>query len=246
MLFIYHGETPLVNCGPRSILLHLNTIYCNRLLSAFLTSNYHLPHYTVSFQQAGEIDTLTVTLGQSFLVVLCAGAVSSPTGSITLVSSQRENLLLHSSYLPLGVSQRTCDLHVSSTFSGTVARDLRSTSGSSCVPVNSTPWNFFWRRCRGLETLLISHLNSCNNTFSGTVDKDFFWRHSHQAAARGVSHFQTFYFVIVLLSILLLCIVCFLYQKSKKISYLFYLVITNRTYFSLKMGNPEVEVCSSK
>ena len=28
MLFLI-GETPLVNCGPRSILLHLNTIYCN-------------------------------------------------------------------------------------------------------------------------------------------------------------------------------------------------------------------------
>ena len=32
-------------------------------------------------QQADEIDTLTVTLGQSFLVVLCAGVCPSPTGS---------------------------------------------------------------------------------------------------------------------------------------------------------------------
>ena len=39
-------------------------------------------------------------------------------------------------------------------------------------------------------------------------------------AARGVSHFQPLYFVIGLLSLLLLCVVCFLYQKSKKISYL--------------------------
>ena len=43
----------------------------------------------------------------------CVGVVSSPTGSITLVSFLRENLLLHSSYLPLGISQGTCDLHVS-------------------------------------------------------------------------------------------------------------------------------------
>ena len=43
----------------------------------------------------------------------CAGVGPNPTGSITLVSSLRENLRLHSSYLPLGVSQRTCDLHVS-------------------------------------------------------------------------------------------------------------------------------------
>ena len=48
ILVIYHGETPLVNCGPPSILLHLNTIYCNHLVSAFPTSNFHLPHYTVN------------------------------------------------------------------------------------------------------------------------------------------------------------------------------------------------------
>ena len=44
--------------------------------------------------------------------MLYAGAVSSPTGLITLVSFLSENLLPHSSYLPLGVSQRTCDMHV--------------------------------------------------------------------------------------------------------------------------------------
>ena len=124
----------------------------------------------------------------------CVGAVSSPTSSITLASSMRENLLLHSSYLPLGVSQRTCDLHVSSTFSSAVAGDLKAH--------------------------LLRDFNSYNNTFSGTIDKHFFWRRSHQAAARGVSHFQPFYFVIVLLSLLLLCVVCFFYQNPKKISYL--------------------------
>ena len=89
-----------------------------------VTIIFHTIRLIIYFQQAGEIDILTVTLDQSFLVVLCAGAVSSPTGSITLVSSLRKNLLLHSSHLPLGVSQRMCDLHVSSTFSGAVAGDL--------------------------------------------------------------------------------------------------------------------------
>ena len=138
MLVIYHGETPLVNCGPRSILLHLNT----NLLQSFtfciflqVTIIFHTIRLILCFQQAGEIDTLTGTLGQSFLVVLCTGDVSSPTGTITLVSFLRENLLLHSSYLPLGVSQRTCDLYVSSSFSGAIAGEKRRsclTNFNSC------------------------------------------------------------------------------------------------------------------
>ena len=50
------------------------------------TSIIHTICLILCFQQAGEIDNLTVTLGQSFLVVLCAGVCPSPTGSITLVS----------------------------------------------------------------------------------------------------------------------------------------------------------------
>jgi hypothetical protein len=49
----YYGETPLVNCGPRSILLHIYIIiYCkHHLLSASIiylpTANkYHFPHDT--------------------------------------------------------------------------------------------------------------------------------------------------------------------------------------------------------
>ena len=65
------GETPLVNCGPRSNSLYWNTIYCNTVL--LFSANNHLPHNTVNslLQQAGEIDNLTVSLGQSTLVVLC-------------------------------------------------------------------------------------------------------------------------------------------------------------------------------
>ena len=50
------------------------------------TTIIHTIRLIFCFQQAGEIDNLTVTLGQSFLVVLCAVDVLSPTGSIILVS----------------------------------------------------------------------------------------------------------------------------------------------------------------
>ena len=63
------GETPLVNCGPRSYSLHSIQSTC---FTVFFANN-HLPHNTVNplLQQAGEIDNLTVSLGQSTLVVLC-------------------------------------------------------------------------------------------------------------------------------------------------------------------------------
>src|SRR5215213_1610363 len=49
-----------------------HTIYCNTCFTVFFANN-HLPHNTVNplLQQAGEIDNLTVSLGQSTLVVLC-------------------------------------------------------------------------------------------------------------------------------------------------------------------------------
>ena len=68
---------------------------------------FHSIRLTLCFQQAGEIDNLTVSLGQSSLIVLCADStstvqtpcdsyflaplttfwrVAAPTGSITLVS----------------------------------------------------------------------------------------------------------------------------------------------------------------
>jgi hypothetical protein len=77
VIYLY-GETPLVNCGPRPILLH---IYYHLLQAPFtfrkhylLTANKHLFHtirLILCFQQTSEIDNLT---GQSILVVLCAGS----------------------------------------------------------------------------------------------------------------------------------------------------------------------------
>ena len=94
-------------------------------------------------QQAGEIDNLTVKLGQSILIVLCAGSTSLtsqtflapltpqgnslfPTDSITLVSQLRETCCCTTSYLPLGVPNNTSPVHQA----------------------------FFWRRCRGKKILL--------------------------------------------------------------------------------------------
>ena len=96
------------------------------VLYCFMQTNiiFHSIRLTLCFQQAGEIDNLTVKLGQSNLIVLCRFHVGTgipgvaphytpsptpskqprfPTGSINLGFILRENLLLHSSYLPLGV-----------------------------------------------------------------------------------------------------------------------------------------------
>jgi hypothetical protein len=68
VIYLY-GETPLVNCGPRSILSHL----CYHLLQALFTFCKHYfisPQANISIhticlilclQQTGEIDNLTVS-----------------------------------------------------------------------------------------------------------------------------------------------------------------------------------------
>src|SRR5215203_4472463 len=65
------GETPLVNCGPRSYSLH--SIQSTAIVFYYFLANNHLPLDTFNplLQQAGEIDNLTVLLGQSTLVLLC-------------------------------------------------------------------------------------------------------------------------------------------------------------------------------
>ena len=90
------------------------------------SANNHHPHYTSNplLQQAGEIDNLTVSLGQSTLVVLCrfhVGAgipgvaphyIPPPSTFDVLLDSYwfdkpwfltEGNLLLYASHLPLGV-----------------------------------------------------------------------------------------------------------------------------------------------
>ena len=146
----------------------------------------------------------------SWLCAVCRSTRSSPTGSITLVSSLRENLLLHSSYLPLGVSQRTCDLHVSSTFSSAVAGDLEA---HLIQRLQLRQQHIFWRRCHHHPGATLIKL------------------------LQGESHTSNLFTLFtVLLSLLLLCVVCFLYQKSKKISYLFFSCYFESCMFFIKNG----------
>jgi hypothetical protein len=139
-LFIQHviylyGETPLVNCGPRSILLNLYYhllqalfTFCNHYFTSPQTNTF-FPHYTSNpLLSANRWDWQPhCKLGQSILVMLCAGSTLltdagsapyhksassnlrkwflSPTGLIKPWFHTEGKLLLCSSYLPLGVSQ---------------------------------------------------------------------------------------------------------------------------------------------
>ena len=101
-------------------------IQSTAILVLLFSANNHLPHNTVNplLQQAGEIDNLTVSLGQSTWLC-CAGSTLAPEslvlrrttsrrhqpstcflappGSINLGFFLRENLPLYASHLPLGV-----------------------------------------------------------------------------------------------------------------------------------------------
>jgi hypothetical protein len=81
-LFIQHviylyGETPLVNYGPRSILLHsyyhlLQAVFTFRkyyFISPQTNISFHTIRLILCFQQTGEIDNLTVSWGK--VVWLC-------------------------------------------------------------------------------------------------------------------------------------------------------------------------------
>ena len=84
MWVIFYGETPLVNCGPRSILLHWNKHRLHHGPPSFarcplfsFTFIFHTIRLILCFQQAGEIDNLPVSFGQSSLIMLCAGSTSA-------------------------------------------------------------------------------------------------------------------------------------------------------------------------
>ena len=107
------------------------TVNCSFLILCNLILIFHTIRLILCFQQASEIDNLTVSLGQSSLIVLCADStstvqtpinntiflaplttfwrVAAPTGSITLVSFWGKTCCWTASYIPLGVSQRACD-----------------------------------------------------------------------------------------------------------------------------------------
>ena len=157
----------------------------------------HTIQLILCYQQAGEIENLTVTLGQSFLVVLCAGAGSSPTGSITLVSFWGKTCCYtHHTFL-LGSPNGCVICTYQALFLAPLLGTWEVLLEALVFPSTPRHQTFSGAVAGDLKAHLLRDLNSCNNTFSGTVDEHFFWRHTHQAAARGVSHFQPFYFVIV-------------------------------------------------
>ena len=74
MLVIFYGETPLVNCGPRSILLHWNKHRLHHFLSSFarcpLFCIYiYFPHYMFNplfFSKPGRFTTFLFRWGKVF------------------------------------------------------------------------------------------------------------------------------------------------------------------------------------
>jgi hypothetical protein len=60
MCYLSYGETPLVNCGPRSYLL-----YSHCLLYSYTTTVFHSICSFLCLQQTGEIDNLIVSWEQS-------------------------------------------------------------------------------------------------------------------------------------------------------------------------------------
>ena len=159
------------------------TANCSFFILCNLILIFHTIRLILCFQQASEIDNLTVSLGQSSLIVLCADSTSTVqtpcdsyfSGAVdNLLKSccsywfdnlgffLRENLLLTTSYLPLGVSQRTC-----------VSRH---------------------------QAIFLAPLPG-----------------RQQSSARGVSRFQSLYFVFVLLSLFYFILFAFNYQKHKKL-----------------------------
>ena len=119
------GETPLVNCGPRSILLHLKYNLLQYLFYCFLqTIIIHTIHLILCYSKPVRLTTSLFRWGK-VLWLCCAGSTLAPEslvlrrttsrrhqpstcflappGSINLGFFLRENLPLYASHLPLGV-----------------------------------------------------------------------------------------------------------------------------------------------
>jgi hypothetical protein len=90
-----------VNCGPRSILLHLYYPLLYSSIIYFLANKYHLPHDTLNpLFSANRWDWQPhCKLGQSILVVLCAGstlllAPSQPRARTSLLAPLQSQLAI--------------------------------------------------------------------------------------------------------------------------------------------------------
>ena len=125
-------KTPLVNCGPGPFFYIYYTIYC-KLYSLLFTTNKHLlPHYTSNplFQTDRWDWQPHCTVGAEYLgcVVWRFHIIADTSGRLANVSAitfgsdfflllvrlnlgfvLRENLLLYSSTLLLGLPNKSCD-----------------------------------------------------------------------------------------------------------------------------------------
>jgi len=141
------GETPLVNCGPRSILLH--RIQSTAILVLLFSANIiiHTIHLILCYSKPVRLTTSLFRWGK-VLWLCCAGSTLAPEslvlrrttsrrhqpstcflappGSINLGFFLRENLLLCASYLPLGVPNERVSYTPSSSFSGAVAGEIKT------------------------------------------------------------------------------------------------------------------------
>src|SRR5215203_1220057 len=118
------GETPLVNCGPRSYSLHRIQSAAIVLYCFLQTIIIHTIHLILCYSKPVRLTTSLFRWGK-VLWLCCAGSTLAPEslvlrrttsrrhqpstcflappGSINLGFFLRENLLLCASYLPLGV-----------------------------------------------------------------------------------------------------------------------------------------------
>src|SRR3954466_10922047 len=93
------------------------TIDTSSTITCLLATNHYLPHhmFTPLLQQTGELDNLTDSLGQRLEFVLCRSPRClqhlCDVSFLLLVrqprSQLREDLLLYSSHLALGVPNKT-------------------------------------------------------------------------------------------------------------------------------------------
>src|SRR5215213_5783135 len=142
------GETPLVNCGPRSYSLH--SIQSTAIVfTVFFANIFHSIRLILCYSKPVRLTTSLFRWGK-VLGLCCAGSALAPEslvlrritfrdhqpstcflappGSINLGFFLRKNLPLCASYLPLGVPNGRVHLRASSTV--------------------------FWRRCRGDQDTL--------------------------------------------------------------------------------------------
>src|SRR4051812_309496 len=123
------------------------TIDTSSTVTCLLATNHHyLPHHKFNplLQQTGELDNLTNSLGQSLEFVLCRSPRCLQhlcnVSFLLLVryprSPLREDLLLCSSHLALGVSNEVLHVSTINKFSGAVAGDIRTASITPSLPTS--------------------------------------------------------------------------------------------------------------